>query len=107
MNLTPKKLAEGVQQGIISPQQADALWCYWHKDSDGTPRFDIIHVAYYFGALLIIFAMGWFLTDAWERVGGLGISAISSAYIIIFVTAGHILWFKKQMKVPGGLLYTV
>lgn len=107
MNLTPEKLAAGVRQGIINPQQAEALWQYWHADSQDAPRFDIIHVAYYGGALLIIFAMAWFLTDAWERVGGLGISAISGAYSLFFVAAGHVLWFRKQMKVPGGLLYTV
>jgi hypothetical protein len=33
--------------------------------------FEAAHIAYYLGALLIIGAMGWFITSAWDALSGL------------------------------------
>jgi len=74
------------------------------KDS---PKFDIVHVAYYFGAFIIMSAMGWFMNDAWNKFGGGSLVAIATMYAIGFVLAGRHFWFREGLKVPAGLLFTL
>src|SRR5207244_2586927 len=56
--------------------------------------------------LIVIGAMGWFMTEAWERFGGGGIFLIAVAYATGFVLAGRVLW-KRERLIPGGLLVTM
>jgi hypothetical protein len=107
MKTTKKDLEWAVEQDIISSEQADALWTAWEKRDADKPRFDFAHVAYYIGALIVIIAMALFLTLAWEDVGGWGIFLISTAYLVTFAAVGSYLWYRKSMKVPGGLLVTI
>jgi hypothetical protein len=60
--------------GVVSPGQAEALWGALLEGANVRPRFDLPNVAYYFGALGVVSAMGWFISDAWERFGGWGSS---------------------------------
>ena len=68
------------------------------------PRFDFVHVAYYFGALLVIGAMGWFMGSGWEALGGGGIFAVSCGYALVFVLVGRGFWRNPDLRTPGGLL---
>lgn len=87
-------------EGVVAPEQAEAIWGALVR---GAPRsrFDLPNVAYYFGALVVISAMGWFMTEAWERFGGAGILAISLAYAGAFVAAGRSLWRRGGLRTPG------
>lgn len=91
----------------VSPEQVEALWRALESRRGDRPKFDLAHVAYYFGALIVIGAMGWFMNLAWERFGGGGIFLISAAYAVCFVLAGRTLWYRENLKVPGGLLFTM
>lgn len=71
------------------------------------PRFDLTHVLWYAGALIIIGAMGLFTNEAFNRMGGWALAACGAAYAIVFTLAGHYLWTAKNLRVPGGLLITV
>jgi len=62
------------------------------------PWFDLQHVAYYFGALVVISDMTWFITLGWERFGGGGILAISLSYALGFTVAGGLLWRDKGLQ---------
>ena len=95
-----------VSEGVISEGQAEDLWRALERRNADRPRFDLPHVAYYFGALVVISAMTWFMTLGWERFGGGGILAISLSYALVFAVAGGLLWRDKGLKVPGGLLVT-
>ncbi len=92
--------------GVVSPEQAEALWGALARGANGRPRFDLPNVAYYFGALVVISAMGWFMSDAWERFGGWGIFSIALVYAGVFVSAGWVLR-RRGLGVPGGLLATL
>ena len=103
-----------VSEGLISPEQAELLWQALSRRAiappDSTPhqpRFDFANVAYYCGALIVISAMGWFMTRAWESFGGGGLFAIACFYALGFVMAGKRLYFQQNLKVPGGLLFTM
>jgi hypothetical protein len=80
----------GFGGGDLGRAGEDLLRTFEWRDS-GRPRFDLPHVAYYFGALVVISAMGWFMTLGWERFGGGGILAISLVYAACFVIAGGLL----------------
>lgn len=69
--------------------------------------FEPSHIAYYLGALLICGAMGWFLTDAWDRLSGITLSLIAVVYAALFGAAGYALSRRASMLVPGGLLMAV
>ncbi len=72
-----------------------------------TPRFDLTHVLWYVGALIIIGAMGLFTNDAFNRMGGWALTGCGLAYAVVAGLAGHYLWTKKQLRIPGGLLIAV
>src|SRR5215212_10244037 len=94
-------------QGIVSHEQSAALWSALAQRTATRQKFDAPHVAYYFGALIILGGMGWFMNEAWDSLGGAGLSAIAAIYAIVFGVAGSIAWDKYQLRVPGGLLFTV
>ena len=83
------------------------MWAGLQMRKSDKPQFDMPHMLYYFGAMIVISAMAWFMTEAWELFGGGGILVISSLYAICFVLAGNNLWFEKKQRVPGGLLHTM
>jgi hypothetical protein len=94
-------------RGLITPEQSDALWEALSDKVSDRPQFNFASVAYYFGALIVIAAMSWFMTLAWESFGGAGIFTIASLYALLFVLAGRTLWFHQNLKVPGGLLFSI
>ncbi len=121
MKITRDDLQWAASQSLITPRQADDVWAALarrpggqpdshagsERDPGHSPRFDGAHVAYYFGALLVIGAMGWFMTTAWEAFGGATLMAISIGYAICFVLAGRTLWDQNGLRIPGGLLFTM
>ena len=107
MRLFRKDLDWAASEGVIDDAQAEALWQALTRRDENKPKFDLIHVAYYFGALLVIGAMGWFMGNAWEAFGGGGIFLISLAYAAAFLTVGSLLWRGPSLRVPGGLLITM
>ena len=97
-----QQLQEGVAQGIISREQAEALWTLWQDQQHGVPRFDFTHILYYLGGLLAIGAMTLFMNLGWERFGGWGIVASC----LLYAVAG--LWLlryftAKNLPIPAGI----
>ncbi|GBC62423.1 DUF2157 domain-containing protein [Desulfonema ishimotonii] len=107
MKLSKEDFQWAVDENIITAEQRDRLWEGLLKRKGDRPKFDMPHVLYYFGAMIVISAMTWFMTTAWEEFGGGGIFIISVIYALCFVLAGHTLWFRNRLKVPGGLLFTL
>jgi hypothetical protein len=106
VKVSRKDFGWAVSEEVISEGQAGDLWRALERRNADRPRFDLPHVAYYLGALVVISAMTWFMTLGWERFGGGGILAISLSYAVAFAVAGGLLWRDKGLKVSGGLLVT-
>jgi hypothetical protein len=104
VNITNKEIEEAVSQNIITQEQGERLWHLWSGKEERKNGFQISHLAYYVGALIVISAMGWFMDTAWEVLGGMGMFSIAVLYACCFVFAGRRLWEKEGLKVAGGLL---
>lgn len=70
-------------------------------------RFDLTHVLWYAGALIIIVAMGLFTTEAFNRMGGAALTMTALSYGAGFLMLGHYLWYQRGLHTPGGLAVTV
>ena len=91
---------------ILTDEQADRLWTECGARASNRPTFDAAHVAYYAGAVIVIAAMGWLFTEAWDALDGFAVFLIAAAYAAAFWMAGENLWQKGQTT-PGGLLFTL
>ena len=112
MRLEREDFDWAVQQNLITASQAENLWTafisrYPQEDEVNRPRFNFANVAYYFGALIVISALGWLMNEAWESFGGAGLFFIALFYAICFIFAGKNLYFQQNLKIPGGLLFTM
>jgi len=124
--LTEQQLVDAVRRKIITPAQYDALLQMEpaelspHAAPGGgildiaatvemagareSPRgFTWITIAYYLGALTVMFAFGWFLIDRWEALGPVGILAVTSIYAALFVVTGEYLR-RQGYRVAGALV---
>ncbi len=99
-------LERAVAGGVLDVAQAEALWAFLGSEPASLrPRFDLVHVLWYAGALIIIGAMGLFTTLAFAKLGGGVLALIAIVYAALLTTAGRHLW-QRQQRIPGGLLLT-
>ena len=113
-----RKLDAAVEAGIITRDQADRLVLFLAADTsvmavpDGAAagpavapaRFDVSHLLWYAGALIVIGAMTLFTTLAFEQAGPSALSWTAIAYAFGFVLLGRALWKRPGLKTPAGLL---
>jgi hypothetical protein len=106
ITVTWDDLQTAVADNVVTAEQADQLWDVFAHRTSARPRFDAAHVAYYAGAVIVLSAMGWLLTLAWDGLNGFAVTAIAATYAAAFWMAGESLW-KKGLTTPGGLLFTL
>ncbi|MBB5047066.1 hypothetical protein HNR60_001818 [Rhodopseudomonas rhenobacensis] len=113
MTYSLRDLTAATEAGIISSEQLTALRQFLdarrNADDDGrsAPRFDLVHLLWYAGALVVMSAMGLFSTLAFAKMGGAALTATALVYAALFGAAGHYLWYTKRLRTPGGLLIAV
>jgi hypothetical protein len=109
MNISREDLDWATRDGLISSSQAERLWqkLQERNASSSKSKFDVANVAYYFGALIVMSAMGWLMNLGWERFGGVAISLLAITYAALFFLTGRTLWYKEKLTIPGGLLFTL
>ncbi len=95
--------------GLVSSEQYRKIVDFLKSRQDSTaaakvPRFDLTHVLWYAGALIVIAAMGLFTNEAFNRMGGWALTATGAIYAVGLTAIGHYLWHGKSLRTPGGLL---
>ena len=105
MQIEREDLDAAVRDQILAVDQAGALWKFLDERHPARARFTGLNVAYYFGALVVIAAMGWLMTLGFQSLGPWAVFGIAVGYALAFVAAGMRLW--PQLPIPGGLLYTM
>ena len=106
-NISEQRLRTAIERAGFAPEIFDRIQAELANEPEVSSGFEAAHVAYYLGALLIIGAMGWFITNAWDSLSGLALSAIAIAYGAVFGGIGFWLSRKSATKIPGGILTAV
>ncbi|MBG0795520.1 hypothetical protein IYY11_19380 [Methylocystis sp. H62] len=69
-----------------------------------TPRYDVVNLLWYAGALIVLGAMGMFSTTAFGLWGDKALLVTAIVYAAMFAFAGAYLWHRRGLHTPGGLL---
>ena len=101
------QLRTAIDRAGLPPDTFSRIQVALAIDQKESPAFEAAHISYYLGALLIIGAMGWFVTNAWDTLSGITITGIATAYGVLFGVVGVGLFRKTSTKIPGGLLVAV
>jgi hypothetical protein len=119
MAFSEDEIRRAGQAIALGEDQLDALLAGLQARSAGTApeaprppayaqiRFDLVHLLWYAGALIVIGAMGLFSTLAFDQMGGKALATTALVYAVLFVLAGHHLWHRRHLRTPGGLLVAV
>lgn len=107
MEISKESLFLAASKLGIPKTQVEALWTSLENQDTSSKNFSFPKLLFYFGAIIIISAMTWFMSLSWEWFGGGGIFLIAVAYGIFFTILGYKLWNKKEMRIPAGLFITI
>ncbi|MBR0795171.1 hypothetical protein JQ615_07215 [Bradyrhizobium jicamae] len=112
MRYSDDDLRTAANAGVISATDLQRLVAFLSEraavnDVAPAAKFDAAHLLWYAGALIVIGAMGLFSTVAFSQMGGRALMLSAIAYATVFTAAGHYLWHRKNLRVPGGLLIAI
>ncbi|WP_158815276.1 hypothetical protein [Methylocapsa sp. S129] len=114
--ISDDELQAAVDAGILDSNVRDRLVAFVRARSRTAvdaaplaprPKFDVTHVLWYAGALIVIGAMGLFSTAAFAAMGGFALTVTAIVYALGFVLLGRRLWRSLDLRVPGGLCIAV
>jgi len=103
IKLDSEQLTRAVSAGVLQAGQDKALLDFLQKQNETRASFQLSHVAYYFGALLIMGAMGWLMNEAWDQMGDVALLGITLTYMALFLLTARHLW-QRDLRIPGGVL---
>src|SRR5580698_7925566 len=98
IKVSESQLEQAVTAAGLSLGHARNMWTQLTSTAESEPRFEATHVSYYFGALLVIGAMGWFMTSGWDAFKGWQLFVISAAYAAGFVAVAWLLWPNPKFR---------
>jgi hypothetical protein len=91
-------LEQALSRGVITPDQRASLLALAAEDGVAPPEmprgFNWVTVAYALGALLVVFAGGWFLAQRWMTLGPAGVLLIVLLYVAIAAMASR--WLEHH-----------
>lgn len=93
--------------GILSDSDLGRLTAFLASRASANPpakTFDVAHLLWYAGALIVMSAMGLFATVAFSQMGGWALAITAVVYAVLLLLAGHYLWHTSNLRTPGGLL---
>jgi hypothetical protein len=105
--ISVEQVRAAVERAGLPPEIFNRIEAALKAEPETSASFEAAHISYYLGALLIIGAMGWFITNGWDRLSGLTIAGIALVYAVLFGVVGVRLFGKASTRIPGGLLTAV
>lgn len=119
LSLTSSDIYRAAEEGVLLHADAERLLRWGHANRQAVltepppalvveqqKGFNLITVAYYFGAMLMISACAWFLGDKWDDLGSPGILGTVVLYMLAATSLGW--WLRRKgYLIGGGLLITV
>jgi hypothetical protein len=108
LTVTKDQLTEAARTVGLGPVQSDAMWADLVARASAPSRagsFSAADVFWYFGAAIVLAAMGWLATIVATSWGAGALLVTSVAYMAVFTLGGWTLASQRDLRVPGGLLY--
>lgn len=105
MKFTTGDLNWAVDENIISNDAKDALVAALTKRQEQKPSLAFTNVLYYLGGLIVVGAMSFYLSVAWESLTAGNLLIIALSYAGVLLLAGNWLWGRNH-RIPGGILVT-
>jgi hypothetical protein len=106
MNVEKAPFLTAAENTGISPEKAAALWEALAASPAPAGSFSVANVAYYFGGLVVIGAMTFFMTEGWANIGAGFVCVTALIYGIVLAAAGWMLYRREATRTPGGILVT-
>lgn len=118
MRFSMDDLSAALRAGILDAVTFDRLTGFLAARAEARPpepaasaatppaRFDLAHLLWYAGALIVMSGMGVFTTLAFSALGGTALALIGLVYAAGFTLAGQALW-TKGLTTPGGLMIAI
>jgi hypothetical protein len=95
---TEALLQRALARGVITPEQHASILALAAEDGAGAPEmprgFNWVTVAYALGALLVVFAGGWFLAQRWLALGPSGVLVVVILYSLVAAAAS--MWLERR-----------
>ncbi|MDR2760075.1 MAG: hypothetical protein LBB78_11930 [Spirochaetaceae bacterium] len=105
MKYTDEQLNSAVKNNIFTDEQVKSFREYIQGSNNQATKLQ--KVLYYGGGLIIISAMTWLMKKNWDIFGPAAITFFSAIYFVAFLFSGYIVFFKKKLEIPGGLLLSI
>lgn len=104
MNLMKDDIAKACKQIGLTDSQAENLWQALEEMQINKPNAGFFSALLYFGAIIAFLPITCCYTAHLKHSYSL---LISIAYAVIFFCTGSYFWRAKQLKTPGGLLFSL
>ncbi len=104
MKIDRRHLDDAAERGIISADQSKALWEFLRAEQADVPRFSLNHLLYYFGGLIAIGGISFYVTLGWEMLGGAGIFVITVAVMAGAAALTEYFLVRQKLAIPAGLM---
>ena len=93
MSYTREQIVTAAAAASVEPAALDRLLAALGSEAPpatAPPRFDLTHLLWYGGALVILSAMTLFATVAFAQLGGGALTLTALAYAVVFLSLIHI-----------------
>ena len=106
MQIKREQFTQAAEAGVISADQAEALWRFLGTASADTLAFRPAHILYYLGGLIAISDVSFFVILAWDTRAGWPMLGLATAFAILGVALTHYFLYRKQLPIPAGIMIT-
>jgi hypothetical protein len=69
--------------------------------AEASRGFNAVSIAYWAGALLVVFAFGWFLAERWRALGASGVLLVAAVYVALFALVARTLGARGFRTASG------
>lgn len=117
IRISQSDLSWAAREGYITHGQAGTLWPALAarargtsppaKNQSGAAKFEMVHLFYYGGAAILLFALTIGLFQFYEALGGFGVAVTTALYGLGFGIAAAYLWKRNDLKTVGGIFATL
>ena len=104
MDIRRKDLMRAAEDGVLTPDSAEALWAYLDRQ-ETRPRFRAAHVLYYLGGFVAMAALGMFIGEAWDTWAGWPMLALAGGFALLGLALTH-RFLDQRLTIPAGVTLT-